>query len=62
MAQSISEQGTGLTGPMNVQTIVQKAENYDYNPLVPLKYWLRTAGTLLKEVVIENRRIGQILG
>lgn len=36
--------------PMNVEQIVQKAQSYDYNPLIPLKYWLRTAGTLLKEV------------
>lgn len=36
--------------PMNVEQIVQKAQSYDYNPLIPLKYWLRTAGTLVKEV------------
>ena len=36
--------------PMSVEQIVRKAENFDYNPLIPLKYWLRTAGTLLKEV------------
>ena len=37
---------------MNVEQIVDKAQNFDYNPLVPLKYWFRTAGTLLKEVNI----------
>ena len=36
--------------PSNVEQIVQKAQHYDYNPLIPLKYWLRTAVTLLKEV------------
>lgn len=38
-----------LSRPLNVEQIVQKASNFDYNPLIPLKYWLRTAGTLLKE-------------
>ena len=38
--------------PMNVQQIVNKAQDFPYNPLIPLKYWLRTAGTLLKEVCI----------
>ena len=41
---------TGPSRPLNVEQIVQKAQNFDYNPLIPLKYWLRTAGTLLKEV------------
>ncbi len=36
--------------PLSVEQIVNKAQNFDYNPLIPLKYWLRTAGTLLKEV------------
>ena len=38
------------TRPLNVEQIVKEAQNFDYNPLIPLKYWLRTAGTLLKEV------------
>ena len=49
MAQRTSEE-TGLSRPLNVEQIVGKAQNFDYNPLIPLKYWLRTAGTLLKEV------------
>ena len=36
--------------PMSVEQIVKKAQSYDYNPLIALRYWLRTAGTLLKEV------------
>ncbi|MCJ1467123.1 hypothetical protein MMC07_005745 [Pseudocyphellaria aurata] len=40
---------------MSVEQIVQKAQNFDYNPLIPLKYWLRTAGTLLKEAAIYER-------
>ena len=37
--------------PLSVQQIVEKAQSFDYNPLIPLKYWLRTANTLLKEVM-----------
>lgn len=36
--------------PMNVEQIVKMA-HFDYNPHVPLRYWLRTAGTLVKEVM-----------
>ena len=36
--------------PSNVEQIVIKAQNFEYNPLIPLKHWLRTANTLLKEV------------
>lgn len=36
--------------PLSVEQIVEKAQSFDYNPLIPLKYWLRTANTLLKEV------------
>lgn len=43
---------TGPSRPLNVEQIVNKAQNFDYNPLIPLKYWLRTAGTLLKEVML----------
>lgn len=42
---------TALSRPMNVEQVVKKAQNFEYNPLIPLKYWLRTAGTLLKEVM-----------
>lgn len=44
------EEATPPTRPMNVEQIVKKAQSYEYNPLIALKYWLRTAGTLLKEV------------
>ncbi len=36
--------------PMSVPEITSRAEDFDYNALVPLRYWLRTADTLLKEV------------
>lgn len=47
-----STEETGRSRPLNVEQIVKKAQNFDYNPLIPLKYWLRTAGTLLKEVYV----------
>ena len=50
MAARTSEERASSSKPMSVELIVKKAQNYDYNPLIPLKYWLRTAGTLLKEV------------
>ncbi|KAL8733524.1 MAG: hypothetical protein Q9181_003557 [Wetmoreana brouardii] len=40
------------TQPMNVEQIVQQAENFEYNPLIPFKHWCRSAGTLLKEAEI----------
>lgn len=44
--------GPGPMQPMSVEQIVQQAENFEYNPLVPFKHWSRSAGTLLKEVYI----------
>ncbi|KAL8991336.1 MAG: hypothetical protein Q9177_000209 [Variospora cf. flavescens] len=38
--------------PMSVEEIVQQAENFEYNPLVPFRHWSRSAGTLLKEAEI----------
>ena len=61
MPRQSLEEGVGLSRPMNVEQIVQKAQNYDYNPLVPLRYWFRTAGTLLKEVSILGIVYAQIL-
>ena len=45
-----SAEEAAASRPLSVEQIVNKAQNFDYNPLIPLKYWLRTAGTLLKEV------------
>ncbi|KAG0632791.1 hypothetical protein HOY80DRAFT_733244 [Tuber brumale] len=38
--------------PMSIKEIADKAVDFDYNPLIPLRYWLRTADTLLKEATI----------
>ncbi|KAL8630498.1 hypothetical protein Q9189_003781 [Teloschistes chrysophthalmus] len=42
----------GPVQPMNVEQIVQQAENFEYNLLVPFKHWSRSAGTLIKEAEI----------
>jgi STAM-binding protein len=36
--------------PMSVKEIVAKAQAFEFNPQIALKYWLRTADTLLREV------------
>lgn len=38
--------------PMSVKEIAEKAIEFDYNPLIPLRYWHQTANTLLKEATI----------
>ena len=48
-------EGRALTKVMNVEQIVREAENVEYNPLIPFKYWLRSAGTILKEAQIYER-------
>jgi STAM-binding protein len=35
---------------MTVKEISAKAQDFDFNPFIALKYWLRTADTLLREV------------
>ncbi|KAL8674767.1 MAG: hypothetical protein Q9168_000851 [Polycauliona sp. 1 TL-2023] len=42
----------GRPQPMSVEQIVEQAENFEYNPLVPFKHWSRSAGTLIKEADI----------
>ena len=53
---SRTNEETASSRPLNVEQIVKKAQNFDYNPLIPLKYWLRTAGTLLKEVYNDEQK------
>jgi STAM-binding protein len=40
------------SAPMSVKDISAKAEDFDFNPSIALKYWLRTADTLLREVSV----------
>ncbi|KAF2459525.1 hypothetical protein BDY21DRAFT_338455 [Lineolata rhizophorae] len=41
--------------PMAVQDIVKVASNFDYSSAVPMRYWLRSADTILKEAHIYER-------
>jgi hypothetical protein len=36
--------------PLNVEQITRQAGEYQYDPLIPLRYWLRSSGLLVKEV------------
>lgn len=36
--------------PQSVEKITQTAQDYEYNPQISLKNWLRTASTLIREV------------
>jgi hypothetical protein len=40
--------------PLSVAEISKRAEEFEYNPLISLKYWLRTADALQKEVRATN--------
>lgn len=46
---------TVQSGPMSVKEISAKAEDFEFNPSIALKYWLRTADTLLREVGLSLR-------
>ncbi|KAJ5115929.1 hypothetical protein N7456_000277 [Penicillium angulare] len=46
---------TGGSPPQSVNQITKTAQEYEYNPGVPLKYWLRTAATLIREARIYER-------
>ena len=41
---------TGAGSPQSVESITRMAQDYEYNPSIPLRYWLRTASTLMREV------------
>ncbi|EEA19016.1 hypothetical protein TMatcc_010441 [Talaromyces marneffei ATCC 18224] len=43
------------SAPHNVEQITRLAQDYEYNPNIPLKYWLRTANSLVKEAEIYER-------
>ncbi|KAK2759792.1 hypothetical protein FQN54_002526 [Arachnomyces sp. PD_36] len=42
----------GAIQPLNVEQIAHKAQDYDYDQGIPLRQWLRAAGSLLKEASI----------
>ena len=47
---AIGPAGHAAAAPLSVADITRQAEDFEYNPHVPLRYWLRTSETLLKEV------------
>lgn len=50
MALTIGSIQHGKGVPKNVAQLVQDASNYEFNALVPLKYWLNTASNMIKQV------------
>ncbi|KAJ5124266.1 uncharacterized protein N7515_008091 [Penicillium bovifimosum] len=55
MASNAMRGASGGTAPQSVENITRIAQNYEYNSSVPLRYWLRTATTLLREAQIYER-------
>lgn len=41
---------SGSVPPQSVEKITQTAQDYEYNPQISLRNWLRTASTLIREV------------
>ncbi|KAE8445549.1 hypothetical protein EG329_013313 [Mollisiaceae sp. DMI_Dod_QoI] len=41
-----------IAKPMSVKEIAAKADDFEFNPFIAMKYWLRTADTLLREAQI----------
>ena len=40
--------------PMSIAEIAARAQDFEFNPFIKLKVWLRTAELLLKEVGPQN--------
>ncbi|RDW86728.1 putative endosome-associated ubiquitin isopeptidase (AmsH) [Aspergillus mulundensis] len=55
MASLSSAPSIGASAPQSVEKISRLAQDYKFNPAVPLRYWLRTAGTLMREARIYLR-------
>ncbi|KAJ5594157.1 uncharacterized protein N7459_000365 [Penicillium hispanicum] len=55
MASQIPMSSTGGSPPQSVERITRIAQDYEYNPGVRLRYWLRTAATLLREAQVYER-------
>jgi STAM-binding protein len=50
MASQVKPPTTGGSPPQSVEKITRIAQDYPYNPAIALRYWLRTASTLMREV------------
>ncbi|KAL4949182.1 hypothetical protein BDW69DRAFT_174962 [Aspergillus filifer] len=55
MASLSSPPSMGASAPQSVEKISRLAQDYKFNPAVPLRYWLRTAATLIREARIYLR-------
>ncbi|KAL6240156.1 hypothetical protein BDW75DRAFT_197113 [Aspergillus navahoensis] len=55
MASLSSGPSMGAVAPQSVEKISRLAQDYKFNPAVPLRYWLRTAATLVREARIYLR-------
>lgn len=40
----------GNVGPRSVEQITSAAQEYDFDANIPIRYWLKTANNLLREV------------
>lgn len=36
--------------PQSVSQVTKDAQDYEYNAFIPLKYWLRTAAAMIRQV------------
>ncbi|KAL4901375.1 hypothetical protein BDW74DRAFT_160360 [Aspergillus multicolor] len=55
MASLSSAPSIGASAPQSVENISRLAQDYKFNPAVPLRYWLRTANSLIREAGIYLR-------
>ncbi|KAJ5153312.1 uncharacterized protein N7482_009790 [Penicillium canariense] len=55
MASQMKLSSTEGGPPQSVEKITRIAQDYEYNAAVPLRYWLRTAATLMREAQIYER-------
>lgn len=53
MVEKMTSQHIQPAKPLSIEQVVARAQTFDYNPNIPLRHWLRSAGTLLKEVSIK---------
>ncbi|KAI9376285.1 hypothetical protein BJX61DRAFT_417443 [Aspergillus egyptiacus] len=52
---SFASPSSGASVPQSVEKISRLAQDYKFNPSVPLKFWLRTAATIVREARIYLR-------
>ncbi|KAJ5769293.1 hypothetical protein N7520_003852 [Penicillium odoratum] len=55
MASNVPGPSVGGSPPQSVNEITKIAQDYQYNAAIALKYWLRTAATLIREAQIYER-------